>query len=171
MRRHLALRILSLATVLALSTPALSAPVRADHAVVVLSFHFDASINRTAAAFGPLSEAAWAPDFKPRFVFPRKPTQVAGTVFTTSTDRVWLLHDFDTEAGFVQYVIVDANSEITLTIRVARSATGSLATMTYDIVALNEAGAKHLTTIQTHVRALTEHMQGAISGYLARSEP
>jgi hypothetical protein len=142
-----------------------------DHSVVVVSFHVDASKSRTVAAFGPLSEASWSPDFKPRFVYPRDPRQVAGAVFTTSDGRVWLLHDYDIAAGIVQYVIIDANAEVTLTIHVVTAGAGSSATMTYDVVALNASGAEHIVTLHDHAHELSMHLQSAIGDYLAKSRP
>ena len=164
-------RIVFLVAALFVGTSAIATATSADHSVVVLSLHFDSSKNRTAAAFGPLSEATWAPDFTPQFVYPRKPKQVAGAVFTISKGQLWLLHDYDTAAGLVQYVIVDANAEITLTIRVVAAGAGSSATMTYDVVALNTAGAEHLATLQRHAHELSAHMQSAIGDYLAKSSP
>jgi hypothetical protein len=140
----------------------------ADHAAVVLSLHFDAPTDRTVAAFGPVSEASWSPGFTPQFIYPRAPKQVAGAVFRTSDGRVWLLHDYDVAAGLVQYVISDANAEITLTIRVLPAGTGSSATMTYDVVALNAAGAEHIAMLRDHSRELSTHMQAAIDAYLAK---
>jgi hypothetical protein len=128
--------------------------------------HFDAPKEATAAAFGPVSESVWAPSFQPQFVYPEQPAQVAGAVFTTGKGRVWLLHDYDIAAGLVQYVTVDEHTAVTLTIRVNAAASGSDATMVYDVVALDSAGRDHLAEMQQHSHELSAHMQHAIGEFL-----
>jgi hypothetical protein len=137
-----------------------------NHAVVALTMHFDAPKARTTGAFGPLSERQWAPDFKPVFAYPNPPAQLTGAVFTTDDGRVWLLHDFDTATGLVQYVVIGRDLEMTLTIRVAGTTGGSTATMVCDITALDDKGAAHLTELQEHAHELSAHMQHAIAAYL-----
>jgi hypothetical protein len=139
------------------------------HAVITISMHFESPKARTTEAFGPVSESKWAPTFRPQFVHPHEPAQVAGAVFTTGKGNIWLLHDFDVAAGRVQYVIVDEDAETTLTIHVTGTGQSSDATMVYDMVALDDSGAAHLTEMQQHARELSGHMQRAITGYLSQT--
>lgn len=136
--------------------------------VVVLHLHFAAPREATAAAFGPVAEATWAPEFRPQFVAPAAPAQVPGAVFTTGDGKVWLLHDYDPAAGLVQYVILDPAAQVvTLTIRVAPAAAGSDVTMTYDVVPMGDAGSAHAALLQRNASALTAQMQSAVASYLA----
>jgi hypothetical protein len=136
--------------------------------VVALHLHFAAPRERTTAAFGPVAESRWSPEFRPHFIVPDVPAQASGAVFTTGDGNIWLLHDYDPAAGFVQYVIVDSGSQVvTLTIRVAAAPAGSDVTMTYDIVPLGDAGVTHARALQQNASALTAQMQAAVAGYLA----
>jgi hypothetical protein len=147
-------------------------PAAADdgprHGAVVLTLHFAASAARTIAAFGPLAEAQWSPDFRPDFVFPQPPLDVAGAVFRTPDGKVWLLHDFDTAGGFVQYVISGPSEMVTLSIHATPEAPGTTVTMTYDITALDDRGAAHLAKVRAHAAAMSAGMQDAIGAYLAK---
>jgi hypothetical protein len=109
-------------------------------------------VARTTAAFGPLAEAAWSPEFRPDFVFPQPAAGVAGAVFRTPDGKIWLLHDFDTAAGFVQYVIAGTSELVTLSIHATADASGTAVTMTYDITALDERGAMHLAKSASQCR-------------------
>ena len=160
---------IGLVTLLAFSRA--SAGVGADlpprHASVSFSMVFDTPKQQTAAAFGPLAEAKWAPDFQPRFVYPERAEEIAGAVFTTPDGALWLLHDFAPSAGLVQYVILDPGSlAVTLTIRAEERGQGTSVTMTYDMVALDDAGAGHIAKMQRHSAAMAQHMQAAVQAFL-----
>ena len=150
-----------------------SLPAAADdgarHGVVVLSLRFSAPAGRTTAAFGPLSEAAWSPEFLPDFVFPQPAAEVAGAVFRTPDGKIWLLHDFDTAAGFVQYVIAGTSELVTLSIHATADASGTAVTMTYDITTLDDRGAAHLAKVRVNAAAMSAGMQDAIGEYLAKT--
>ena len=136
------------------------------HVIVALTMHFTAPRAQATAAFGPVSDSIWEPDFKPQFVAQPEPQQAAGAVFTTGS-KVWLLHDYDPAKGVVQYVIVEPKAlVVTLTIRVVDAPGGSDATMTYDLVPLNDAGAAHAEELRQHAREMSAEMQSAIAGYL-----
>jgi hypothetical protein len=140
-------------------------PVRGTVSYVM---EFAAGKERTTAAFGPLSEAKWSPGFEPRFAYPRPAAQVAGAVFTTPDGAFWLLHDFDPAAGLVQYVVLEPGAlAVTLTIRVEAAAGRSSATLTYDMVALDAAGAAHVDEVRRHSKAMAAHMQSAVGAFLA----
>lgn len=154
-------------TLLCGSAPGASDADAARHAVVDVTMHLTAAPERATAAFGPLAEAAWAPEFRPRFVYPVPGAHVAGAVFRTPDGRVWLLHDFDPAAGLVQYVISGPSDSVTLTIRVSADGTGSNATMHYDMVALDDAGAAHHARMRQHYREIGEETAAAVNAYLA----
>ena len=150
-----------------------SLPAAADegsrHGAVVLTLHFSAPAASTTAAFGPLAEAAWSPEFRPDFVFPQPAAEVAGAVFRTPDGKIWLLHDFDTAAGFVQYVIAGTSELVTLSIHASADASGTAVTMTYDIIALDDRGSAHLAKVRVNAAAMSAGMQDAIAAYLART--
>ena len=136
--------------------------------IVVLHLHFAAPREVTTAAFGPVAESTWEPEFRPHFIAPEAPAQVPGAVFTTGDGKVWLLHDYDPAAGLVQYVIVDPASQVvTLTIRVAAALAGSDVTMTYNVVPMGDAGSAHAALLQQNATTLAAQMQGAVASYLA----
>jgi len=129
--------------------------------------HFDAPPELTSAAFGPIAESVWSPEFQPHFIESAPAAQVAGAVFTTPDGKLWLLHDYDTAGGLVQYVIVDARSLlVTLTIRISADPSGSAVTMTYDGVALDDGGRAHLEALKRHSQRLRDGMQTAVAAYL-----
>ncbi len=137
------------------------------HVIVTLLMHFTSPRPAVTAAFGPVSESVWEPDFKPKFIAQPEPLQAAGAVFTTGS-RVWLLREFDPSKGVVQYVIFEPQTfVVTLTIDVVSASAGSDATMTYDVVPLNDAGAAHAEQIRLHAHEMSAEMQSAIAAYLA----
>jgi len=144
-----------------------AATVPSARTTITLSMQFPATKAATTAAFGPIAEERWSPDFRPAFVVPEHPSQVAGAVFRTPDAHVWLLHDFDPSAGFVQYIVTDAQSEIaTLTIRVSGSHPASVR-MTYDIIPLDASGTAHAQNLSRHAAGIQQHMQRSIGAYLA----
>jgi hypothetical protein len=150
-----------------------SLPAAADdgsrHGAVVLTLHFSAPPGHTTAAFGPLAEAVWSPEFRPDFVFPQPAAEVAGAVFRTPDGKIWLLHDFDPAAGFVQYVIAGTSELVTLSIHATAEGSGTVVAMTYDITALDDRGAAHLAQVRAHAAAMSAGMQDAIGAYLAKN--
>jgi hypothetical protein len=138
------------------------------HGTVVLTLHFSAPVARTTAAFGPLAEAVWSPDFSPAFVFPQPAADVAGAVFRTPDGKLWLLHDFDIASGYAQYVITGKSELVTLSIRATPDASGTAVTMTYDITALDDRGTAHLAKVRAHAAAMSAGMQEAIGAYLTK---
>jgi hypothetical protein len=153
----------------AFGSPAALADDGPRHATVVLKLRFAAPVPRTTAAFGPLAEAVWSPDFKPDFVFPQPAADAAGAVFRTPDGKVWLVHDFNPGGGFVQYVIAGTSELVTLSIHAVPDEAGTAVTMTYDITALDERGVAHLTKVRAHAAAMSADMQDAIGGYLAKT--
>jgi len=152
-----------------LGAPRAAAADGSRHGAVVLTLHFSAQVARTTAAFGPLAEAAWSPEFRPDFVFPQPAAGVAGAVFRTPDGKIWLLHDFDTAAGFVQYVIAGTSELVTLSIHATAEGSGTVVAMTYDITALDDRGAAHLAQVRAHAAAMSAGMQDAIGAYLAKT--
>src|ERR1022692_1788625 len=59
--------------------------------------------------FGAWAEQKWAPDWKPRVVYPDRPADQEGAVFVVdhgSHSSVWTLTRFDAATGQVEYVYV-----------------------------------------------------------------
>jgi len=74
-------------------------------------FHFSVNLpyEDTFPLFGALEERKWAPDWKPKFVFPNPPADRQGAVFLVddqSHSSVWMLTRFDRASGRVQYAFV-----------------------------------------------------------------
>src|SRR5262245_60056967 len=70
----------------------------------------EASVAEATPLFGPVREAEWSPHWAPRFLHPVQGTQAEGVVFTTTTpkrfEQLWVLTEYDVEAGRVAYVVV-----------------------------------------------------------------
>ena len=70
----------------------------------------DAPVAEAAPLFGPVREKEWSPGWAPGFVNPADPVQREGVVFATPsghghTAGLWLLTEYDVEAGRVGYVV------------------------------------------------------------------
>jgi hypothetical protein len=83
------------------------------HVSSTFSFQVNAGLRDAAPLFGPEGERAWAgEDWNPQFVFPTRPRDVQGAVFTLRHGEhtaVWVNTVFDLEAGHMQYVYVLAD--------------------------------------------------------------
>jgi hypothetical protein len=114
------------------------------------------SVADVAPLFGPVREAAWAPDWSPRFIHPTQGVQREGAVFTTTTahgrDRVWLLTTYDVTNGRVEYVaMTPAFTANEIKIRVVPDGEQHCkATITYRRSALAPEGNEEVAKLDAH---------------------
>src|SRR5438093_8010024 len=127
------------------------------------------------AAFGPVREAEWAPDWSPRFIHPVQGVQREGVVFTTSPgdgrDRLWLLTTYDVRNGRVEYVVVTpAFTANEIKIRVIPDREKHCkATITYRRSALTPEGNEEVVKLNAHwAEEQRIHWEQAINETLAK---
>lgn len=69
-----------------------------------------APVAEALPLFGPVREAEWAPHWQPTFLHPPGGAQVEGAVFTVSaahnSGSLWVLTEYDLEAGRISYVTI-----------------------------------------------------------------
>lgn len=97
--------------------------------------------------FTPLGERDWAPDWRPRFPVETVDDSDPGTAFETDAHgpvRTWLV--VERQPGHrIRYASFTPGNRVSLiTVELAPTPSGSEVTVTYDITALSEAGAREL---------------------------
>lgn len=102
--------------------------------------------------FTPLGEKRWAPGWEPRFHHPADGSAQDGTTFTTrdetGRETIWRILDWDPDGHRVRYSRVTPGLKAG-TVEVALAPApgdATLATVTYDLVALSPEGAADLAT-------------------------
>lgn len=116
-------------------------------AVQSFTFRLHAPAAEALPLFGPVREAEWEPHWTPQFLHQSGGAQAAGAVFTISGPHsgvLWVLTDYDVEAGRVAYVTIVPDRVLTeIQIRVAPDGsrpTACRATVTYRKSALSADG-------------------------------
>jgi len=135
------------------------------------------SVADVTPLFGPVREAEWAPNWKPRFLHPALGAQSEGAVFTSvssnGTERLWLLTAYDVNEGRVEYVFIapgfTANQ---IKIRVVPNGDGQCkATITYRHSALAPGGNDEVEKLNPHwAEQERVHWGRAINGTLAKGK-
>jgi hypothetical protein len=102
--------------------------------------------------FTPLGERRWAPGWEPRFHHPADGAPRVGATFTTrgedGRETIWMILDWVPAARRVRYARVTPGLKTgTVEVALAPAPGGStVATVTYDLVALSPEGAADLAT-------------------------
>lgn len=135
------------------------------------------SVADVTPLFGPVREADWAPNWKPRFLHPAQGAQSEGAVFTSissnGTERLWLLTAYDVNEGRVEYVFIapgfTANQ---IKIRVVPNGDGQCkATITYWHSALALKGNEEVEKLNPHwAEQQRVHWETAINETLAKGK-
>jgi hypothetical protein len=135
------------------------------------------SVADVTPLFGPVREAEWAPNWKPRFLHPALGGQSQGAVFTSvssnGTEILWLLTTYDVNEGRVEYVFIapgfTANQ---IKIRVVPNGDGQCkATITYRHSALAPEGNDEVEKLNPHwAEQERVHWERAINGTLAKGK-
>lgn len=95
--------------------------------------------------FTPEGERRWVPGWSPEYLHPRDARQSAGAVFRTfagGEETLWLIADFDPDAGVAEYVRITPGSRMgTVSIRAeAVTESSTLVHVTYRLTALAPDG-------------------------------
>ncbi len=111
-----------------------------------------APLARAFDLFTPLGERAWAPGWEPRFHFPASGEACSGAVFSTHGDdgreTLWVIVDWQPERHRVRYARVTPGRRAgTVEVSCTEGPRGTtLATVTYELVALTPEGDADLAT-------------------------
>jgi hypothetical protein len=112
--------------------------VRQGHVRVALS------PDRALDLFTAEGEIHWAPGWKPRYVTPPDGTPVVGGLWLTGEppeEVIWRVQRFDRSARQAEYLrISPGNRVVVVQVSCAPDGTNTLATVTYRVVALSDAG-------------------------------
>jgi hypothetical protein len=139
--------------------------------------HLNAQMATVVPLFGPVHEAEWSPEWKPRFVYPATANQVEGAVFITKThndrERVWVMIDYDETQGRIEYVVitpgVTANQ---ISVQVSPEGSDkSRATVTYRHTALSHEGMAEVEKLNAvWAQQQRVHWEAAINEALTRGK-
>ncbi len=143
-------------------------------AVRSIELALEAPARVATAAFGPVGEKDWAPEWSPRFAYPSEPQDVEGAVFETGADAdpaIWTLQTFDVAGGVVRYVVVEPGKTVTTIAIVVKpvSPHTSTATVTYAETGLGDAGDTHVEHFAAHFAAQRSHWEAALNAYFERA--
>ena len=145
-------------------------------AVRAFTIELPAAVAVAAPLFGPVREREWSPHWAPTFVQPDPPAQEEGAVFTTDDAHgrcVWVLTDYDPDAGRVGYVALLPGVAVTR-LRIDLRAVGAgacSATVTSRRTALSPAGNDDVDRFALHFEQQGPHWQQAVAGALQRAAP
>jgi len=119
--------------------------------------------------FTPLGERDWAPGWEPRFPAPTVDDTDPGTAFITDAHgqvRTWIVVDRES-ARRIRYANVASGDRASLiTVELAPVATASEVTVTYDVTALSDAGARELAHFAHGYARYLDSWQEQILAYL-----
>ena len=132
-------------------------------------------VSLVTPLFGPIREAEWAPGWRPHFLHPLEGKQGEGAVFTTQStngrERLWLLTEFDTDRGRVDYVVITPGftaNEIYIRV-VDDGKKQSRATITYRHSALAPEGNDEVAKLDDHwAEEQRAHWESAINAVLGK---
>jgi hypothetical protein len=139
------------------------------------SFEFTAHgpYQIVAPLFGAWGERAWGGGhWKPQFLYPQPPRDVAGEVFTVAHSHLrstWVNTAFDLDSGHVQYVYVIPDAQAVL-IDIHLNALDEKSTdvkVVYQRTALNSDFNEHVTKLGEDDRKSGQEWQTDIDEYLA----
>lgn len=125
-----------------------------------------------APLFGAWGERAWAGDhWKPRFLYPQPPSDIAGEVFTVAHSHLqstWVNTAFDLDSGHVQYVyIIPEAQAVLIDIHLhAHDANSTDVKVVYQRTALSSDFNDHVTELGGQDRNSVAEWQKSIDGYL-----
>ncbi len=117
--------------------------------------------------FTPEGERKWAEGWDPVYAnIPDSRQAGAGTVFTTdahSVRRVWIVDQYDRNAGVVRYTVFAPGQSVTrIEVRVRAVRGGSIADVTYDRTALSIDADASVEHFALHANEMRNEWQSAI---------
>jgi hypothetical protein len=146
---------------------------RLAHARTEFQFTVNAPLEQTAPLFGADKERAWAPDWKPQFVYPNPAQDQQGMVFQVahgSYTSTWVNTAFDLAGGHIQYAYVLNDAMVTtIDIRLKRADAGkTLVTVVYERTALIAQANEHVQHFAAGDAKADKEWEEQINGYLAK---
>jgi hypothetical protein len=153
----------------------------AVHLERTATIHLKAPLARVFPLFTPLGEKHWAADWNPRIDYPASGQPVVGAVFRTQhpgeTEATWIVVQYSPETGLISYARWLPNSHaglITVQCRPVDNGVehvATLATVTYALTVLGEAGEQYLTQLEeSHYHAMLMGWENAINHFLQHGE-
>jgi hypothetical protein len=116
--------------------------------------------------FTPRGEMLWAAGWDPRFPFAVEDDSEPGTVFETDAHgrtATWLVMD-RTPGRRIRYArVIPSDNAATVTVELKEAGSQSVVTVTYDLVALSEAGQQHLDAFAVGYSDYLKSWQTAIA--------
>lgn len=139
-------------------------------------FHFtaNASFEQTAPLFGADEERKWAPDWRPRFIYPNPARDQQGMVFQVAHGpytSTWVNTAFDLAAGHIQYAYVLNDAMVTMIdIHLARENPDKTAvSVVYERTALLPEANEHVRHFAKGDGKAAKEWEEQINGYFAKS--
>ncbi len=123
--------------------------------------------------FTPEGERLWARDWNPSAVWPISGEAVEGAVFTTEHDgevATWCLAQYEPADGILRYVVSRPSRVTMVLVEISPSAGGSIARVTYHIVALRPEGETVLRDFDHHFQSMMSEWQATIEAAIASSD-
>jgi hypothetical protein len=139
-----------------------------------LSIVLNAPIDECLAAFGPVEEQKWDPDFSPHFIVRTGPEEDPDyAVFSTDSEAgpaTWVLSQHDRSKHSMQYVSVRPNLLVTvIDIHcVHADAARSRATVTYHRTSLASDSNQLVEQFAQHFGSQKSHWQDTMNAYFAK---
>jgi hypothetical protein len=134
------------------------------------SFVAKASLDTAWPLFGAHGERAWAPEWDPTFIYPARPSDQEGMVFTVSQGErmaVWVNTQFDRATGRIQYVYVIANLVATvITLHLTAVGQSTRVEVIYERTALSAAAQNQVKQMAERDRSAGEEWSQLIERYL-----
>lgn len=119
--------------------------------------------------FTPLGERDWAPGWEPRFPAPTPDDSAPGTVFVTDSHgpvRTWVVVEREHHRRIAYTNVAPGDRASLITVELAPVNAYSEVTVTYDVTALSEAGARSVAHFAEGFAPYLDSWQRQIDAYL-----
>jgi hypothetical protein len=140
-----------------------------------VEFHLTVNLPYAEAAplFGALAEQKWAPDWRPRFLYPEPPADQEGAVFKVehgAHSSIWVTSRFDLAAGRIQYVyLLDRILVTRIDLSLSRNgADRTDVSVVYERTALDPGANEHIETLAKHDAEAGPEWQAQLNAYAAK---
>lgn len=149
----------------------------AAHVRTEFRFTVDLPYEETFPLFGGWGERKWAPDWKPKFLYPDPPADQEGAVFLVeqgpSHVGVWMTTKFDSATGQIQHVFVLNQAVITrIGIEVKRDGKDrSEVSVAYERTAIDPGVNEHVRAMAKHDAGAAAEWKAALAAYAERLSP
>lgn len=162
--------LLSLLTALFVAHPAYAAGPR-THTSESFQFTVAAPMSVAFPLFGADRERVWAPDWAPYFIWPDRPDDREGMVFTIAQGErqaIWVNTELDPIIGRIQYVYVLPEVMTTvITLKLLEQGSTTIVHVRYDRTALSASADEHVRELARHDASAGPEWAGQIAAFLA----